>query len=137
MVYNNNRDLKKINSSRLQKILSVSNAMLVLSLLVLGAVAFPLLKSYSREQVADQEIKEIERQIKESEEKNMALKEMLAYLDSDQAVEDKARLSLNYKKEGELVVVIQDQTGAQGLPYGASAPADISNPVKWFHYFFN
>ena len=137
MIYQN-KDLKKMNPSRLAKILSLTNFMLVLSLVVLGLLFFPLFKSYSREKIADQEIKDIENQIKESENKNQALKDMLSYLDSDQATEDKARLNLNYKKSGEKVLVIQEQNGATIIDnLSSGGKVEVSNPQKWFYYFFN
>lgn len=137
MVYPN-KDLRKMNPSRLAKILSLTNFMLVLSLVVLGLLFFPLFKSYSREKVADQEIRDVEKQIKESGEKNQALKDMLGYLDSSQATEDKARLNLNYKKSGEKVLIIQEQSGlALAEDYGTAPAAKLSNPQKWFHHFFD
>ena len=75
------------------------------------------------------------------ENKNSQLKNVITYLESDQFVDEKARLNLNYKQPGEEVVVIKNkETTANGNKdqgsIGTSAEVEKSNIQKWIKYFF-
>jgi cell division protein FtsL len=110
----------------------------IIGLAGIVAVAYPFIGNYSKKLWLDQEIAKAQSDISEYEKQNQDLKEMINYLSSDQAVEEKARLSLGLKRAGEQVVVIQEK----GLSANSSAlpepvPAIMTNSEKWFDYFFN
>jgi cell division protein FtsB len=103
------------------------------------AVGLPLIRNYSQRLWLQKQIAGTQSDITRYEQQNKDLKEMIDYLASDQAVEEKARLSLGLKKAGESVVVIQEpgslnKPDIMGKPLAA---AEATIPQKWFHYFFD
>ena len=96
----------------------------------------PLAKSYSRKRLVEQEIADIQREISDFEAKNKELQEMIIYLQSDQSLEEQARLNMGLKLPGETVAVIQDG------PKNVSATTTeknifLPNWQKWWQYFIN
>ncbi|PIR12715.1 hypothetical protein COV49_04510 [Candidatus Falkowbacteria bacterium CG11_big_fil_rev_8_21_14_0_20_39_10] len=111
-----------------------------LGLLIIVLISIPLAKKVSKRYVIDEEIKGLETEIQELGEKNKDLKEFITYLESDQFLEEQARLNLNLKKPGEEVVVIQENLdqGAEAENLALSeGKKNRSNPEKWLAYFFN
>ena len=108
-----------------------------LALVFLILLAFPLAKSYSRRLVAEKEIEAMRLKIAEYEKNNQELHEFLDYLSSPQAAEDQARSSLNLKKPGEAVVIIQKEE-IETLTDSHSSQSASSSALKlWWNYFFN
>jgi len=120
-----------------QKFVSRQVLWTFLSLALLGLIAWPTIKNYSQQQALDQEIKEAQGEIDKYQDQNKELKDMIGYLSSDQAIEDKARLNLGLKKSGENVIIISDSDAASGTPTSTAANDNLSNPQKWLHYFFD
>ena len=113
-------------------------ALIGLGLVVL--ISFPLAKNVSKRYHLNKEIKELDKEIAEFESKNKDLKQLITYLESEQFVEEKARLNLGLKKEGEKVVEIKDDnsTTTASLREGEQADLGIfSNLRQWWNYFFN
>ena len=113
-------------------------ALIGLGLVVL--ISFPLAKNVSKRYHLSKEIKELDKEIAEFESKNKDLKQLITYLESEQFVEEKARLNLGLKKEGEKVVEIKDDnsTTTASLREGEQADLGIfSNLRQWWNYFFN
>lgn len=110
-------------------------AFLALGFLIL--LAFPLAKSYSRRLVAEKEIEEMRLKIAEYEKNNQELHEFLDYLSSPQAAEDQARSSLNLKKPGEAVVIIQKDELEPIENSNLTLTASSSALKLWWNYFFN
>jgi len=124
----------------------------ILGLLVIFLISFPLAEKVSKQYKVNKEIEELKMEIAEVEGKNSDLKNLLTYLDSDQFVEEQAKEKLNYKKEGEEVVVIKKQGDLEEFPKAASAgseniydvkgfdgAAEVKNEInykKWINYFF-
>jgi cell division protein FtsB len=104
---------------------------------VLVLIGIPAVKNYGQQKAIDIEIKEAQAEIERFTGQNQEIKEVISYLESDQAVEDQARLNLGLKKAGEKVVVISDRPQVvESLP-GSVSQENLSNPHKWFNYFFN
>ena len=78
---------------------------LVLGLIIL--ILFPYFKNKKEKMELVDEITKVRSEINQYEKTNEELKEFLSYLESDQAIEEKARLNLGLQKEGEKVVVIK------------------------------
>ncbi|MBN2854034.1 septum formation initiator family protein [Patescibacteria group bacterium] len=108
-----------------------------LALVFLILLAFPLAKSYSRRLVAEKEIEAMRLKIAEYEKNNQELKEFLDYLSSPQAAEDQARSSLNLKKPGEAVVIIQKEEISPVENSNQISTASSSALKLWWNYFFN
>ncbi len=99
-----------------------------------------------REWKVDQEIRQMQTEIERLEGKKLSLAELIARLDSPEAVDKEARTRLGLRKPGERVVILRGLEGAQpweaelgdvGLPVAATVSVDTrSNPRKWLDYFF-
>jgi len=111
-----------------------------LGLVLIVLISFPLARTVSKRYRIDEEVRDLEKEIVELESRNKDFKELITYLESDQFVEEQARLNLGLKKEGEEVVVIKEQ----GENVDTQAGEDVldndiefySNPRKWWYYFF-
>lgn len=97
-----------------------------------------------REWQVDQEIRHLQTQIEQYEGKKLSLVELLARLDSQEALDKEARTRLGLKKPGERVIILQGADGMQAswqddvtLSDSQEAAPDVrSNPQRWFDYFF-
>jgi len=114
-------------------------ALVGLGLVVL--ISFPLAKNVSKRYKLSKEIKEMDKEIAEFESKNKDLKQLVTYLESEQFVEEKARLNLGLKKEGEKVAVIKDDifmtTAASFGEGNQGSPGTFFNLRRWWNYFFD
>lgn len=119
----------------------------LLGIIIFILVSMPVVKNIKQRQGVDREILELKEEIESVEGKNKDLQKLISYLDSEQFTEEQARLNFGLKKEGEQVVVIE--TGEKnnntnnktvfnipGLDK-AKPPKKITNPQKWFKYFFD
>ena len=109
----------------------------IIGLVFLVLIIFPLAKTYSQKRVVEKEISDVKKQISDFETANQDLKEMIAYLNSDQSLEEEARLNLNLKKNGEQVVVINDGNSNASTSSFIVPSKNKSNLAKWRDYFFN
>lgn len=121
------------------RFMSKQGFLTVLILGVLVLVSIPAVRNYAQERAVDLEINEARAEIERYESKNKELSDVIDYLESDQAVEEKARLNLGLKKQGEKVVVIADQIQASEdvATDKNSSDEKLSNPHKWLNYFFS
>ena|SRR4030042_3083479 len=86
-----------------------------------------------------QEIDNLEEKIEDLNRSNDELAEMEKYLQSDEFWEKEARLKLNLIKEGEKLVIIKKSEESQilqGQEKETKENGKISNPQKWWNYFF-
>jgi len=109
----------------------------IIGLVFLVLILLPLAKTYSQRRLVENEINNVRKQISGYEQKNKEINDMISYFQSPQYLEAQARLSLNLKKPGESVIVINNQpdNGVAAAP--ASNSESPNNYVKWWHYFFN
>lgn len=113
---------------------------LVLLVLVIALVfiSFPSFKKRQKGQELKNEIDEIRKEIERYEKGNSDLRDLLLYLESDQAAEEKARLNLGLQKEGEKVVVIKRVKREEGLEAKVEKEEEsLSNFRAWIKYFFD
>ncbi|MHB8904112.1 MAG: FtsB family cell division protein [Patescibacteria group bacterium] len=128
---------KTKSNSFLTNLFSNQRFLAIIGLVFLVLIIFPLARTYSQKRAVEKEINDVKKQISEFENTNQDLKEMINYLNSDQSLEEEARLNLNLKKSGEQVVVIND-IGNKVTTSSLVAPAkNKSNLAKWRDYFFN
>lgn len=102
-------------------------------------ILFPYLKNKKKEMELENEIAKVRNDINQYERNNEELKEFLSYLESDQAVEEKARLNLGLQKEGEKVVVIKKIIKDESVEREDANldKEELTNPQKWIKYFFD
>jgi cell division protein FtsB len=131
------------------KILAVSG------LIIIVLLSFPIAKNASKRYAVNNEIKELEKEIKSMEDRSAKLNQLIDYLSSNQYLEEQARLNFGLKKKGEEMVVIDsgknratatDASSFKNAPsgeifnipgIGKEPPAKpLSNPQKWWRYFF-
>ena len=105
---------------------------------------FTVREVYRRHRV-DSEVEKLTGEVQSLEEKRVRLSELLSYLESGEAIDRDARLRLGMQKPGERVYVLdndlwRDASLEVSKTTTTSAVAvteeTVSNPVRWFHYFF-
>ncbi len=118
------------------EIQSILKSRLTTALLTLAfiAVAFITLELYRQKVEVDNEIARLQQQADTLNHDNQQLSELIKYLDTPEFQEKEAREKLNLKREGEQVVILPEDDG-NGHVAGA-AEQELSNPQKWFNYFF-
>ncbi len=105
---------------------------------LIGLIIFPSFKKGQKGNELKSEIDEIKEEIAKYEKTNSDLKDLLIYLESDQAAEEKARLNLGLQKEGEKVVVIKRMMKENNLELESKKEEEnLSNPRRWLKYFFD
>lgn len=109
----------------------------IIGLIFLVVIIFPLARTYSQRRLVEQEIAGVQNQISDYEQQNQQLQELLTYIQSDQSLEEQARLNLNLKKPGEAVVVVEDQKTASTAVGTVATGSAANNLIKWWRYFFN
>ncbi|MFH1744936.1 MAG: septum formation initiator family protein [bacterium] len=133
----------KERNTKTGKLFMKQASVAIVCLVIAVAIGAPLVKKVNKQRAVNKEIRELEEEIKELEGKNSELKTFLEYLDSDQYIDEQARLNLNYKKTGEEVAVITGLENAENSLKNSNTKAEdseakgsISNPQKWFKHFF-
>lgn len=109
----------------------------IIGLVFLVLIIFPLARTYSQKRIVEKEINDVKNQISDFESANQGLKEMITYLNSDQSLEEEARLNLNLKKSGEQVIVINSDVSKASTSSLVEPSKNKSNLAKWRDYFFN
>lgn len=125
--------------SFINKILYNQKFLALLGLVLIFLISFPLAKNVSKRYKINQEIEEINEEIAEFESKNKDLKQLIIYLESDQFVEEQARLNLGLRKQGEEVTIIKDISSGLAKEIEENKlenSRNFSNPEKWWNYFF-
>lgn len=90
----------------------------------------------------DQEIHGLRAQVEMLEGKRLHLSEALTRLQSPEAVDREARMRLGLQKPGEQVFVLRDAAAVPSgsgslMPLHEDNETEVSNPRKWFRYFFH
>lgn len=142
--------LRQKRKNFIDRILFNQITLSVFGLLIIIAISYPLAKNVSKQYEINKEITELEKEIINLEGKSSGLKSAIGYIESDQFTQEQARLNLNYKKEGEEVVVIKnkdeeinsEETSQPNKTIysirGLNKEKDkkkINNPIRWWRYF--
>ena len=132
---------KKGKNNIFSKIISSQIFLAFLGLILIILISIPLAKNLSKRYYINQEIKDIEQEIIDLESKNKDLGKLISYLESDQFVEEQARLNLGLKKKGEEVVVIKEVEELIAIKSINDNLEDLdtetTNPKRWLSYFFS
>jgi len=132
---NKNRQEFKRSSSSFA-FFSHPKVFVIIALVFLLLILIPLAKNYSRKRLIEREIAEISQEIAEFENKNKDLQEMISYLQSDQSLEEQARLNMGMRRPGESVAVVQGDF-LDLISLEKEKPAPLPNWKKWQKHFFN
>jgi len=101
-------------------------------------VAFAFARAYFKDYELRREIAQMEDNIKNLESVKLETLEMLQYVKTDNFVEEKARVDLNFIKPGEQSAIISRTKQVNGhgnknvLQFN-----NLSNPAKWWRLFFH
>ena len=141
--------MREERKSKISQLLTNQKVLTLLGLLIIVLISLPLARNIIQRRKIDFEIKELEEEVKKVESKNNDFKRMIEYLESNQFIEEQARLNFGLKKNGEEVAVIKNNnevaiaTSLSGetiftIP-GLEKPQPLkpaNNPQKWQRYFF-
>jgi len=119
------------------RLVSSQRFLAIIGLVFLLIIVIPLAKTYSQRRLIEREIEDVKQEISDFENKNQELKEMINYLESDQSLEEQARLNLNLKKPGETVVVVEENKTLANQVGSEEFSRRNGNFFKWWQYFFN
>lgn len=118
-----------------------SKLFVVFEILVLLVVVGAFIRITTKQRTIQEEIAYLEENVAREQRENQGLRERLAGTSFDSYVELQAKRKLNYKKPGETVFVFYEESPEQASfvrPYpGVLSQKSMSNPAKWWHYFFN
>lgn len=132
------------NKNYLAKILKNRKFIALFLLFFILLIAFPIAKNAKKRYSINKEIDELNKEIGRIKENNQKLTKLVSYLNSDQYIEEQARLNFGLKKPGEKVYVIKNNNQADNSDNVQDSHGDlnnnqngekISNPRKWFNHF--
>jgi len=99
------------------------------------AILFGLANGTIKNYKVDTEIQDLQTEIKSLEGQNQDFSQLINYLKSESFIEQEAKLKLGLKKPGENMVVIP-QTETNSDSNGEEKNEQLTNPAKWWFYFF-
>lgn len=133
----------KNNTPYIQRLFR-SKAVIVFEVLLLVVISSALAKEVVRRYQIQGEIKSLQNQVQQSEQKKTELQGLISYFDSDAFKEEQARLKLGLQKPGESVVTVLGEStegvNAVAAELGTGTEqkaATTSNPHRWWNRFFN
>jgi cell division protein FtsB len=112
-----------------------SKLFLAFGLMVLVFLLVAFGREFSRRYYLEQQVKSLRSNIEELEGKNQEFGRLIEYFNTQNFTEEEARLKMGYKKIGEEVLVI-NQPEIKPKKSEEENLATISNPAKWWLYFF-
>jgi len=119
------------------RLVSSQRFLAIIGLVFLVVIIFPLARTYTQRRLVEKEVADVKQQISDFEKENQQMTELISYLQSDQSLEEQARLNLNLKKPGEAVVVINNEKSGAVAASPVSSSDNASNLTKWWRYFFD
>lgn len=128
--------------STLAKFLTGQIFLTLICLSVLFIIVRPMIVNIRQKQRINEEIQALQMEIEKAEAQNSDFQKMLNYLESDEFVEEQARLNMSLKREGEKVAVVQDSRQEQVVAQPPQVPQAVdkislrNNLGKWISYFF-
>lgn len=138
---------QKNNKKKIDKEFVLQLFFSIVGILVFLMILFPLMKKINKQRELNNEINELEQEKAYYVDRGSELTNIVEYLNSDQFIDEQARLNLNYKKDGEEVVVINGDNSESSvdkykssyvydLDLSENKNEEISNASRWFNYFF-
>jgi len=112
-----------------------SKFFLIFCIVLFLFILFALAKSTIRTQKVDMETTDLQKEIKQLENQNQELGQLIDYLKSDTFIEQEAKLKLGLKNPDEYLVVIPKQELGPETKTEVNNQ-QLTNPSKWWLYFF-
>ena len=103
------------------------------------ALLFGYGRAFFQDYQVGQEISHLQDEARNLEAKKLESLDILKYVKSQSFVEEKARTQLNMAKDGEQVAIITASRTKNGDGQGKNNMLElgqVSNPGKWWNYFF-
>ena len=117
-----------------------SKLFLISELCLIGLIVVSFVNITKKKQVLEEEVIGLEEQAESVNAENTVLAKRLQRAESNSYVELEAKRKLNYKRKDESVFIFYEDTSVKKEE---SVKIDngqeqfyISNPARWFHYFF-
>ena len=117
---------------------------IVISIIAFFVVGVSTIQETYRDWQVDQEMQNIKTQIMQLEAKRSSLSDVVQKMNAFDNIDREARAQLGMQKPGERVIVLrgglpsEDTAQEPGTDItGSGAESALSNPQKWFTYFFN
>ncbi len=144
--------IRRKEKNFISRLIFNQKSLVILGLIIIIFVSIRLVENLKKRYYVNKEIKELEKEIAGLENKNLNFEELLTYLESEQFIEEQARLNLGLKKEGEEVVIVQSDNNQPKEFSNKSKESQIyttlgkkevkptsllTNPRKWWNYFFS
>jgi cell division protein FtsB len=104
--------------------------------IALIAILFVTARLLTQKIRIDKQIKQLQARADAIRGQNQELSDLITYLNTDQYKEKAAREQLNLKKDGEVVVALPGNDSEQVASAQTTQVEQISNPKKWYNYFF-
>ena len=128
------------SKSLLKRILS-SKILVISEIIIVVFISLALGKEIVRRHQVQNEINSLKKEIAQLEAKNLELTELTKYFASQSFKEEQARTKLGMQKEGESVVVVPEGQGQANSQFNFDEEGNVnikklSNPQKWWDYFF-
>lgn len=115
-----------------------SKFFLLICVVLFFVIVFALGKGTIKNYKVDSEIEDLKAEISELEKQNQEYNQLISFLNSSAFIEQEAKLKLGYKKPGEQVVIIPGIENKKAESEGFEQQIEkLSNPQKWWLYFFN
>lgn len=108
------------------------------TLVVVLLILFSLVQEMNRRWQVQREVQKLEEEVRVAQRKVIELENLNQYFRTDDYQERLAREKLNYRAEGEEVVLIpeeQVEAEIQSTDISEDAPV-LSVPMRWWHLFF-
>jgi cell division protein FtsB len=112
-----------------------SRLMISINLLLIGFVGWSLAHEVNQGGRVSSDYQDLEKQITSLEKQNQDYSDVINKLGTSGFVEREARVKLGYQKPGEQVLMIKDAASA-AVAVSAGDDSTLSNPQKWWRYFF-
>jgi len=111
----------------------------LLLIIIFIFVSINLVRGWKNSRQVNQEITDLKQEVKNLEKDNLELTELIEYFNSDAYIEKKARIDLGLKKEGERVVVVNNQENNPTKQQSNTEEGEQklkSNLQEWWRYLF-
>lgn len=128
--------MEKKSDNKIKYVVS-SRWFLVIALVIAIFFAFIFARAYYQDYKVRQEIESLKEEVKSLETKKIDLLNLYKYVESDEFVEEKARLELNMKKPGENVLILSNAISDfdDDRLFVDENKQVLNNPIKWWYYF--
>ncbi|OGY41205.1 MAG: hypothetical protein A2Y82_02065 [Candidatus Buchananbacteria bacterium RBG_13_36_9] len=127
--------MRERNTKKTLPDLIFSKFFVVFCLFIFIFIIFSLAKGTIKNYKVNSEIEQLKKEIVQLDKQNQEFGQLINYLNSDTFIEQEAKLKLGLKKEGENLVIIPEKE-LNVEKKAAMQEQNLSNPARWWSYFF-